>query len=88
MRYCARCWVSQRARRRQADECHPPQIGQGLMPYRRNRWRSARTEVTCTSVIDEHDWITADRVRPDRVELRPLLEDLPLCGVFAVLWPL
>lgn len=46
MLYCARCWVSQRARRRQADECHPPQIGQGLMPYRRNRWRSARTEVT------------------------------------------
>lgn len=66
------------------------------MPYRRNR-RSARTEVTRTSVIDEHDWITADRVRPDRggpppselaFELRPLQEDLPLCGVFAVLRPL
>lgn len=44
--------------------------------------RSAPTEVTRTSVIDEHDWITADRVRPDRggppqaswpSELRPLL---------------
>lgn len=56
MLYCARCWVSQWARRRQADECRPPRLGQGLMPYRR---RSAHTQVTRTSHVQAGTWQSA-----------------------------